>query len=91
MCAIIGALLNNIDSPDKASMAEEILTYIMKQSRARGRDGFGWKLIYDMGDNGKLTDNLKNVTRCGVCSPMDNTRRWRSRRTSFPQDPLPPS
>lgn len=64
MCAIIGALLNNIDSPDKASMAEEILTYIMKQSRARGRDGFGWKLIYDMGDNGKLTDNMKDVTRC---------------------------
>jgi 7-cyano-7-deazaguanine synthase len=66
MCAIIGALLNRIDSPDKALKAENILTHILAASRARGRDGYGWKLIYDMVGEQKWTDELKDVTRCEV-------------------------
>lgn len=66
MCAIVGALLHSINSEQKARFAEDTLLHIMQQSRARGRDGFGWKVTYDMEDQQKWGDFLKDVTRCEI-------------------------
>jgi 7-cyano-7-deazaguanine synthase len=71
MCAIVGALLNRIDCREKALLAENILLYIMLASRARGRDGFGWHMLYQTSED-KWTDFLKDVTRTqhGVQLPI---------------------
>lgn len=71
MCAIVGALLNRIDCPEKALLAENILTHILIQSRARGRDGFGWHMLYHV-DGNRWTDSLRDVTRtqAGVELPI---------------------
>lgn len=45
MCAIVGALVWNIEDEDCNS--NKILNHIMQASQARGRDGFGWNTQYD--------------------------------------------
>ncbi len=42
MCAIIGALVWAIDTPERLKRVNDILNHIMKQSHERGRDGRGF-------------------------------------------------
>jgi len=46
MCAIVGALIHRIDTELKAAKADRILGHILNESRARGRDGFGFRGLY---------------------------------------------
>jgi len=45
MCAIVGALLRNITSPERKHIADQILQHIYANSLARGRDGHGFGII----------------------------------------------
>lgn len=60
MCAIFGALLNDIDDAAKANRAEAILSFIITKSRERGRDGFGLRLNYKLIDH-VLDDTIIDV------------------------------
>jgi 7-cyano-7-deazaguanine synthase len=47
MCAVIGALVHNIDSPEKLRELKTVLHDIWRYSHERGRDGRGWDLNTD--------------------------------------------
>lgn len=72
MCAIVGALLHDIKTVRDAQEAEALLTHILLESRARGRDGFGWHTVVKT-DEDKYTDTLKFAGRYDpsvVSAPM---------------------
>lgn len=59
MCAIIGALLKNIDTEQRVREVNDFINIIWRLSHERGRDGRGYKVNYDISTH---SSGYKSVT-----------------------------
>lgn len=66
MCAIIGAILQDISSPSKLALANSILAHIWKESHERGRDGRGYSMMSSSTLRNKVS---RSTTRQKVSAP----------------------
>lgn len=57
MCAIVGAVLHNIDTYSKVDIVNNLLNEIMRNSTARGRDGWGVRVVTAAGVHNQMKSN----------------------------------